>query len=313
LSNGHDSHAATTISDQAAGRPPPGGDPFGNAVIIGGAIVLAGLGATFLQYLSNFGIVGWVAIGIAVAVSGLALIATYIERRCRWARNQRADPRYARLPSHATVGTTSAKHTAILGQESSSDEPPTTHVPPSASDSPSPPAPPPPPSRLIAGVGGYALLLGALILAANIAESSSSPPPTTIAPESPSAPSTISLPQGKPSSSAQSAHHAAHADFYRQDGQFVLSDDRGDGKSAILELRINGTVTGSYYNYQGETGEIFDRKTGFTKYNPPKVFKPLGLPPDGLIEFRVCVGKAGDNEIPQDSCGPWAPDLPAFR
>lgn len=104
MSNGHDSHTVTTpTSDHATNRAPPGGGPFGNAVIIGGAVVLAGFGATAMQYLSNFGIVGWAAIGIAIAVVGLALVATYIERRYRWARNRRTNPRYAQPHPGRTV------------------------------------------------------------------------------------------------------------------------------------------------------------------------------------------------------------------
>ncbi len=103
----------------------------------------------------------------------------------------------------------------------------------------------------------------------------------------------------RPTSSAMSAGHDAHADFYRQDRQFKLYDDRRDGRSAILQVKINGTLLPPWYNSGGRTDAM----------HPPAV-KPLGFDPYATVEYRVCVGKGKDRDKPLDekSCGPWVID-----
>lgn len=104
----------------------------------------------------------------------------------------------------------------------------------------------------------------------------------------------------RPTSSAMSAGHDAHADFYRQDRQFKLYDDRRDGRSAILQVKTNGTLVGlPWYNSRGRTDAM----------HPPEV-KPLVFDPYATVEYRVCVGEGKDRDKPLDekSCGPWVID-----
>lgn len=93
-------------------------------------------------------------------------------------------------------------------------------------------------------------------------------------------------------SSAAAANLAAHADFHRESHLFLLYDDRGDGRSAILEMKIDGVLTDPRYNSKG--------KNSPTK--PPKQVPLPTVDPDALIEFRVCVGEYG-KPIPEQTCG----------
>jgi hypothetical protein len=98
-------------------------------------------------------------------------------------------------------------------------------------------------------------------------------------------------------SSAAAANLAAHADFHRESRVFLLYDDRGDGRSAILEMKIDDVLTDPRYNSKG-------------KNTPTKPAKQVPLPtvdPDAVIEFRVCVGEYG-KPIPEQTCGAWTTD-----
>jgi hypothetical protein len=102
---------------------------------------------------------------------------------------------------------------------------------------------------------------------------------------------------GRATSSAAAANLAAHADFHRESQLFLLYDDRGDGRSAILEMKIDGVLTDPRYNSKG-------------KNTPTKPAKQVPLPtvdPDAVIEFRVCVGEYG-KPIPEQTCGAWTTD-----
>jgi hypothetical protein len=111
----------------------------------------------------------------------------------------------------------------------------------------------------------------------------------------PSSATTTRLSQA--TSSAAAANLAAHADFHRDSHLFLLYDDRGDGRSAILELKIDGVLTEPRYNSKG-------------KNSPTKPAKQVPLPtadPDAVIEFRVCAGEYG-KPIPEQTCGAWTTD-----
>jgi hypothetical protein len=102
---------------------------------------------------------------------------------------------------------------------------------------------------------------------------------------------------GLATSSAAAANLAAHADLHRHSQLFLLYDDRGDGRSAILEMKIDGVLTDPRYNSKG-------------KNTPTKPAKQVPLPtadPDAVIEFRVCVGEYG-KPIPEQTCGAWTTD-----
>jgi hypothetical protein len=100
-----------------------------------------------------------------------------------------------------------------------------------------------------------------------------------------------------PISSATAANFAAHVDFHRDSNLFRLYDDRRDGRSAILELKIDGAVAEPWYNSKGKTDATHPAK------EVPR--PPVG--PDASIEFRVCVGEYGD-PVPEQTCGAWITD-----
>jgi hypothetical protein len=100
-----------------------------------------------------------------------------------------------------------------------------------------------------------------------------------------------------PISSATAANFAAHVDFHRDSNLFRLYDDRRDGRSAILELKIDGVVAEPWYNSRGRTDAAHPAK------DVPR--PPVG--PDASIEFRVCVGEYGD-PVPEQTCGAWITD-----
>jgi hypothetical protein len=92
--------------------------------------------------------------------------------------------------------------------------------------------------------------------------------------------------------SAVAANRGAHADFHRDEGRFLVFDDAGDGKSAILQAKVDGTNTNTWYNTRGMTDP----------QHPPKMIE-LADTAAGL-EFRVCVGEYGSS-VPEKSCGEW--------
>jgi hypothetical protein len=100
-----------------------------------------------------------------------------------------------------------------------------------------------------------------------------------------------------PISSATAANFAAHVDFHRDSNLFRLYDDRRDGRSAILELKIDGVVAEPRYNSKGKTDAAHPAK------EVPR--PPVGPYPS--IEFRVCVGEYGD-PVPERTCGAWITD-----
>jgi hypothetical protein len=99
---------------------------------------------------------------------------------------------------------------------------------------------------------------------------------------------------GSPAGSATAANSAAHVDFHRDSNLFRLYDDRSDGRSAILELKIDGVVAEPVYNSRGKTDAA----------HPAKEVPRPSVGSDSSIEFRVCVGEYGD-PVPERTCGAW--------
>jgi hypothetical protein len=101
----------------------------------------------------------------------------------------------------------------------------------------------------------------------------------------------------KPTGIAYAANRAAHAEYYRRSGQFVLADDRADSLSAILQYSIDGKAQKDEYDSAGRGS----RKT-----------IELGVPPvqhpAAKLRYRVCVGSKRDS-VPPTNCGDWITDL----
>ena len=99
---------------------------------------------------------------------------------------------------------------------------------------------------------------------------------------------------GPPAGSATAANSAAHVDFHSDSNLFRLYDDRSDGRSAILELKIDGVVAEPVYNSRGKTDAA----------HPAKEVPRPSVGSDTSVEFRVCVGEYGD-PVPERTCGAW--------
>ena len=116
-------------------------------------------------------------------------------------------------------------------------------------------------------------------------------------PVGPAAETVVPTGPGASTSSATSAKRAAHADFDRARGRFALHDDRADGRSAILQVRIDGGALETVYNSRGRTDAD----------SPAKDVELRGVTPGAPIEYRVCVGEYG-SPVPERSCGAWTTD-----
>ncbi|TMR03385.1 hypothetical protein ETD83_10780 [Actinomadura soli] len=102
---------------------------------------------------------------------------------------------------------------------------------------------------------------------------------------------------GRATSTAVAAEYRAHAAFYRSLQHFVLTDSAEDGRSAVLEFRIDGGPTATRWNKSGS------RHTARTIQTPPITSR-------SEIEYRVCVAPYRQL-IPEESCGQWTTDLPS--
>jgi hypothetical protein len=169
---------------------------------------------------------------------------------------------------------------------------------PSPADSASSGPPPSPWRRLVprsitAIAAAAVVALALLTVAVSQARSSPARPSDLARPAPPAGPARLS----PPTSSATAANVAAHADFHRDSNLFRLYDDRRDGRSAILELKIDGVVAEPLYNSRGMTDAV----------HPAKEVPRPAVAPDASLEFRVCVGEYGD-PVPERTCGAWTSD-----
>lgn len=110
---------------------------------------------------------------------------------------------------------------------------------------------------------------------------------------------------GTPSSTAVSSNGAAYAEFYRDQGRFVLIDDRKDERSAVLQVRLDGQSQQQWSNCFGKTGR--PRKDGTIA--PPKIISLPGFDRNATVEFRTCVADDA-TEVIDNTCGNWTVDRP---
>ncbi|MFI6823470.1 hypothetical protein ACIBJE_21310 [Micromonospora sp. NPDC050187] len=103
----------------------------------------------------------------------------------------------------------------------------------------------------------------------------------------------------------------AHATFCPDRLEFLLYDDRPDGKSAVLVVRVNGKDWPPYFNSRAHATRSPDG-SAVTKNPPKRVTVPLA--PDATAEFRVCVAERNpDRTYPEDTCGTWTSVWPPRR
>ncbi|MBB4910556.1 hypothetical protein [Actinophytocola algeriensis] len=108
--------------------------------------------------------------------------------------------------------------------------------------------------------------------------------------------------------SAESRKKRAHADFCPDHKQFLLYDDEGDRKSAILAVRRNGEELPAYFNSDG----FERRKPDGTIYRVPPKPISVSLSPDDTAEFRVCFGDRNKARtyLPETCSSGWTPFWP---
>ena len=107
------------------------------------------------------------------------------------------------------------------------------------------------------------------------------------------------LPEGRPG-------FYGHAVIYRQLGLLVLFDDYGDGRSAIVDVKINGKrPLPPWYNYYGKTDVS----------HPPMVINlaEYGFKPTDTVEYQVCAGEVKNRGEPLKHCGQPVVDRPTTR
>lgn len=95
----------------------------------------------------------------------------------------------------------------------------------------------------------------------------------------------------------------SHAVFYRKDARLVIFDDAPDGRSAIVDVKINGKQAfRPVYHSGGRTDAS----------HPPLTIKlsDYGFGPTDTIEYRACAGEAKDRGEPLKFCGNWKTDPP---
>jgi len=111
--------------------------------------------------------------------------------------------------------------------------------------------------------------------------------------------------------SAMSKKKRAHAEFCPDQKQFLLYDDNGDGKSAILVVRRNGEELPAYFNSSG----FEQRKPDGTVYRVPPQPILISIGPDDTAEFRVCFGDRNNERtyLPETCGGEWTPFWPAVN
>ncbi|MEU4570234.1 hypothetical protein [Micromonospora sp. NPDC023956] len=95
----------------------------------------------------------------------------------------------------------------------------------------------------------------------------------------------------------------AHATFCPDRLEFLLYDDRPDGESAVLVVRVDGKEWPPYFNSRSHATRS-PNGSAVTKNPPKRVTVPLA--PDATAEFRVCVAERNpDRTYPEDTCGTW--------
>lgn len=87
--------------------------------------------------------------------------------------------------------------------------------------------------------------------------------------------------------SAISDDYGGHADFYQQGIYFDLIDDRADGRSAVLQYKLDNGQVITVWNLKG----ITEHK---------RLCVPTG---HTLVEYRVCNGEY--HQAPPENCGKW--------
>jgi hypothetical protein len=148
-------------------------------------------------------------------------------------------------------------------------------------------------------------VLAVLVLLPDDKASLPAQPPSTAPPNTPADNSLCPTPTVKAETKDKSR---AHATFCADRFEFLLFDDKPDGKSAVLVVRANGKEWPAWFNSKGHATRSPDGSQVTT--NPPQRIPVLFSSTD-TADFRVCAGDRNpERTYPEDTCGSWTPIWP---
>jgi hypothetical protein len=102
-------------------------------------------------------------------------------------------------------------------------------------------------------------------------------------------------PSNKPDSVAEAGDGVARAEYYRKNHLFLVYDEEGDGRSAILQVTVPGVSRTNWYNAKGQTCGGKRR---------PFVMVVDDIDPNQALEYQVCVGEWDKRStVPPENCG----------
>jgi hypothetical protein len=109
-------------------------------------------------------------------------------------------------------------------------------------------------------------------------------------------------PTDSPDVRARSKNGAGSAEFSWERREILLYDDRSDGLSSILVLKIDGQQQDPVFN---SDGMMTRGPSGEKTRKPPKPI-PVRAGPNDTVEFKVCVGENNAQRyVLEDTCGDW--------
>jgi len=152
------------------------------------------------------------------------------------------------------------------------------------------------------------VLIGLALLPADEAPSGTPAPPAQLPSGAGFTTPADDSPCPTPTVRAESRKSRASAAFCADRLEFLLSDNRPDGKSAILVVRVNGKEWPAWFNSKGHATRSPDGSQVTT--NPPQRIT-VSFGSNDTAAFRVCVGDRNlQRTYPDDTCGDWTPIWP---
>lgn len=119
------------------------------------------------------------------------------------------------------------------------------------------------------------------------------PAPATAAPAPAEPPAAAPAPAPAAVLRATAPGDAAHVEFRPDAARFDLSDDRRDGRTAVLQYKVDGAARPPLVS------------TGLTDgTHPPDQTTVSGLTPQAKVEFRVCLA-TNPPTVRDQNCGAW--------
>ena len=167
------------------------------------------------------------------------------------------------------------------------------------------------PRRLTAIViGAVAVLagLGVLLFTGAAPPTPNPAPPDGATPAASAVPAPDIAPCPTDTVRAESKKQRASATFCADRQEFLLSDDRLDGKSAVLVVRVNQAEWPAWFNSNRYATRSPDGSQ--LTQNPPQRI-PVSFGATDAADFRVCVADYNvELTYPDTTCGEWTPVWP---